>query len=353
MQPRSFLILLIATLLAVAGALAATLLNPVARVAATVSTPALPLLAEREAEPAAIEVETAAGSYRLERRAAEGDAAPAWVVASKAGYPADTAGVTQFLAGLAELKLAERLTDDPERLARLQLEPLEAPGSRSRRLKVLAADGSLLADLFVGRSVSRLVGDTEGGTYLRLADESQAWLAAGALVLPEDAMGFVDRRITTLPDDTVRRIVISHPDGTVVLAERDSAEQPLAIKTGLPEGAPADPAQLRRLAQLLEQLAFEDVAPEASLTFPAASVHSNVTSFDGIEVLMTLAQVDGQPWLRLSAKLAEEHSPLPDRKAGAESFAAALDAKTRGWVFRISPATYERLAVQPAALTGQ
>jgi hypothetical protein len=147
--------------------------------------------------------------------------------------------------------------------------------------------------------------------------------------------------------------VITHPGGTVVLAERDSPAQPLNVKTGLPAGTPADPGQLRRLAQLLEQLAFEDVAAESAVAFPAEVVHSDVVSFDGIEVLMTLAEVDGQPWMRLSARLAEEHSPLPERKAGAEAFAAALDAKTKGWVYRITPATYQRLTMKPAELTGQ
>lgn len=353
MQPRSFLLLLVVTLLAVAGAAAATFLNPVATIAGVSSDPALPQLAERGVGPVAIEVESAAGSYRLERRSVDGQPEGAWVLSSRDGYPADANAVGQLVAQLAALKLADRLTDDPKRLARLQLEALDAPGARSRRVKLFAADGRLLADLFVGRAVARMVGETEGGTYVRRGDESQAWLAAGAVLLPDDALGFVDRRIATLPDDTVRRIVIAHPDGTVILAERDAASLPLSVKTGLPAGTPADPAQLRRLAQLLEQLAFEDVAAESAVPFPADTVSSNVVSFDGVEVLMTLAEVDGQPWLRLSARLAEERSPLPERAAGAEAFAAALDAKTEGWVYRITPATYQRLTMKPAELTGR
>ncbi|HKY94493.1 MAG TPA: DUF4340 domain-containing protein [Kiloniellales bacterium] len=353
MQPRSFLLLLIVTVLAVAGAAAATLLNPVATIATASAVPALPKLAERGVEPAAIEVESAGGSYRLERRGVDGEAEPAWVLATKDGYPASADSVAQLLTALAGLQLTERLTDDPQRLRRLQLEPLDAREARSRRVKVLATDGSVLADLFVGRTVARLVGETEGGTYVRLGDETQAWLAAGSVSLPSDPLGFVDRRITTLPDDTVRRVVITHPDGTVVLAERESAAQLLSVETGLPPGTPADPAQLRHLAQLLEQLSFEDVAAASAVTFPAETVNSDVVSFDGIEVLMTLAEIDGQPWMRLSARLAEEHSPVPERKEGAEAFAAALEAKTRGWVYQISPATYQRLTMKPAELTGQ
>jgi hypothetical protein len=353
MQPRSFLLLLLVTLLAVAGAAAATLINPVATIAGVSSIPALPQLAGRDVDPAAIEIESAGASYRLERRAAEGGPEGEWVLTSKDGYPANPESVAQLLTELAALKLSERLTDDPDRLARLQLEPLDAPDARSHRVKVLAADGSVLADLFVGRTVARMVGESQGGTYLRLGDEMQAWLAAGSVTLPEDALGFVDRRITTLPDDTVRRVAITHPGGTVVLAERASPGQPLSVKTGLPPGTPADPGRLRRLAQLLEQLAFEDVAAESAIAFPAEAVNSDVVSFDGIEVLMTLAEVDGQPWMRLSAKLAEEHSSLPERAAGAEAFAAALDARTRGWVYRITPATYQRLTMKPADLTGQ
>ena len=353
MQPRSFLLLLLVTLLALAGAAAATLINPVATISTASSAPALPLLAERGVDPAAIEVESADGSYRLERRSAEGNAEAEWVLLSKDGYPANPESIAQLLTELAKLKLSERLTDDPKRLARLQLEALDSPDARSHRVKVLAADGSVLADLFVGRTVARMVGESEGGTYLRLGEETQAWLAAGVVTLPEDALGFVDRRITTLPDDTVRRVEITQPGGAVVLAERQLAGQPLTVKTGLPAGTPADPGQLRRLTQLLEQLSFEDVAAESAITFPAEVVSSIVTSFDGIEVLMTLAEVDGEPWMRLTARLAEEHNLVPDRMAGAQAFADALDAKAKGWVYRITPATYERLTMKPAELTGQ
>jgi len=353
MQPRSFLLLLAVTLLAVAGAVAATLTNPIAKVADSVSIPALPLLAERAGEVAAIEIESGAGGIRLELQTVEGAETGQWVLASKSGYPADPAAVKQLLVGLVALKLNDALTDDPKRFARLQLEELDAAGARSRRVRVLAADGDVLADLYVGRGVNRLVGESEGGTYLRLAGETQAWLAAGALALPADALGFADRRITTLPDDSVRRVAIAHPDGQVVLAERETPDQLLAVKTGLPEGAPADPAQLRRLAQLLEQLAFEDVAAEDAVAFPAAVVHTEVTSFDGVGVQLALAEIDGKYWRRVSASLAEEHSPLPDRKQAAESFAATLDAKAEGWVFQLSPAAWQRLTVPPAALTGQ
>jgi len=353
MQPRAFLILLLATLLVVTAAAAVALLNPVAKVGGITSVPALPLLAERSVAPSAIEVTNAAGGYRLEWRDGAADAEGQWVLASKDGYPAESEQVRRLLAELAALRLSERLTADPARLPRLQLEPLDAPDARSQRLRVLAADGSLLADLFVGRSVSRLVDDSEGGTYVRLGEGTQAWLVAGRLTLPDDGLGFVDRRITTLPDDTIRRVVITHPDGTVVLAERQKGEALLTVKAGLPEATPADPAKLRRLAQLLELLSFEDVAAAAKVPFPDETVHTTVTSFDGIEMRLTLAEINGAFWLRLSANLAEEHSPVPERKEGAERFTAELDARAEGWAFRLTEAAFERLTVAPAALTGQ
>jgi hypothetical protein len=353
MQPRAFLLLLLATLLAVAAAAAVTLLNPVARVGDVAPVPALPLLAERRVAPAAIEVANSLGGYRLEWRHGVEGAEGRWLLASKDDYPAETEPVQRLLAELAALRMSEPLTHDPERLARLQLEPLEAEGARSQRLRVLAEDGSLLADLFVGRSVGRLVGDSEGGTYIRLDDDAQAWLAAGRVTLPEQGLGFVDRRITTLPDDTIRRIVITHPDETVVLAERQTSDELLTVTSGLPDGTPADPAKLRRLAQLLELLSFEDVAAAAKVPFPDATVHTTVTSFDGIEVRLTLAEIDGAPWLRLSANLAEEHSAVPERKEGAERFAAELDARSEGWAFRLTEAAFDRLTVAPAELTGQ
>src|SRR5512145_2502897 len=97
MQPRSFLLLLLVTLLAIAGAAAATFINPIARVSGASPAPALPQLAERGVDPAAIEVESAGGSYRLERRSVEGKPEGEWVLASKDGYPANPDSVAQLL----------------------------------------------------------------------------------------------------------------------------------------------------------------------------------------------------------------------------------------------------------------
>jgi len=344
MRPRSFLALLLVTLLAVAGAAVVLLERAPATAAGGDRRPAFPDLSARAAEIARLTVTTGSGRIEL-ARADDGR----WVAPERGGYPADQATVDTLLQGLAALTLFEPRTADPARLPRLWLEEL-GPEARSLRLTVAAADGSALVDAFFGRRSNDPLGEAEGGTYLRFAGDPQAWLAAGRVAVPAELTDFLDLGIVSLPDDTIRRIEVRHPDGTHLLAERARGEPQLLLTAGLPEGGGADPAKLARLASLVDGLNFEDVRPAGEVAFPADPIVTVVTSFDGIELTFELALLGSEPWLRVAAALAAEHTENPEHLPGIEAFIAAVNARTAGWAYRIGAGSWRRLATQPADL---
>ena len=345
MRPGAFLALLLATVIAVAAAAVALGTGEVSRVETAAGRPAFPLL---QADPGRIAGLTllAQGETATLARGENGR----WVMADKGGYPADQAQVRMLLQGLAKLTLYQRKTALPERLPRLWLEDPAAAEARGVRLTLRDAEGAVLADAVFGKTSNDLLGTVEGGVYLRFGAEDQAWLAAGRLPLPGGPEDLLDRSLVSLPDDTIRRVEIAAPDGAGLLAERERGEPSLTVERGLPEGRTADPRALARLASLVDGLLFEDVRPSAEIAFPEATTQITVTSFDGIQLRFALARVEGEPWLRLEARLAEEHSDNPDHLAGAEGFIAKLQDKVGGWSFRVSEQTWERLAVTAASL---
>lgn len=345
MRPGSFLALLLATAIAVAAAAVALGTGEVARVETAAGTPAFPLLQEDPGRIAGLTLLARGESVALAR-----DANGRWVMTDKGGYPADQAQMRMLLQGLAKLTLYQPKTALPERLPRLWLEDPAGPEARGVRLTLRDAEGALLADAVFGKSSNDLLGTVEGGIYLRFGEESQAWLAAGRLPLPGEPGDLLDRSLVSLPDDTIRQVEIAQPDGSSLLAERERGAPALTVTSGLPEGRNADPRALARLASLVDALLFEDVRPSEEIAFPEATTQLTVTSFDGIQLRFALARVEGEPWLRLEARLAEEHTDNPDHLAGAEGFIAKLQDKVGGWSFRVSEQTWERLAVTAASL---
>lgn len=345
MRPNGFLGLLLATLVAVAAAAAVLLTGSETRVDTAAGEPAFPLLRSAPERVETVTVTAKGQSFTLLK--GEGGR---WAVQETGGYPADRSQIRLLLQGLAKLTLYQPKTALPERLPRLWLGDPEAADSKSVRIEVSDATGELMADAVFGRSSNDLLGTVEGGVYLRFGEETQSWLAAGRLPLPQSPLDLLDRSIVSLPDDTVRRVSTTHPDGTVILAERARGEPALTVKTGLPEGRAADPRALQRLASLVDTLLFEDVRPSRDLAFPAETLRTTVTSFDGIQLQFELARVDGAPWLRLNARLAEDHTDNPDHLAGAEGFIAKLQDKVGGWSYRVGEKTWQRLAVTPESL---
>ncbi len=345
MQPRSFLSLLILTLAAVAAAAVVLLTGPETGKVGGGGEPAFPRLLAAGDSASDITLASGKGTVHLVR-GADG----AWSLPDKGGFPADPADVRLLLVNAAKLTLAERKTDNPDRLAKLWLEDPSGPKSASARMTVTAGDGTVLADAIIGRVTSDLVGQQEGGTYLRYPDQTQAWLAAGKLNVSPDPMDYVNRGVVSLPSDTVRRVVVTRADGQVILAERAKGDPALVVKTGLAEGQVADPKVMARLAGLLDGITFNDVAKADAKTFPSDAVHVTVTSFDGIEVRLDLAIIDDEPWARVSAALAEEHSDDAERLKGTQDFIDKLAAKTAGWAYQISQSAYDRLAPTPESL---
>ncbi len=346
MQPRSFLSLLLLTLAAVIAAAVVLATAPGSGQVSGGGAAAFPQLLAAGDSARDILLTNGKGKVHLVRAADGG-----WSLPDKGGFPADPAAVRQLLVSAGKLTLAERKTDNPDRLAKLWLDDPVGAASSAARMTVSAGDGTLLADAIIGRVTNDLVNQQEGGTYLRFPDQTQAWLAAGKLNVSPDPLDYVNRSLVSLPADTTRRVVVTRADGQVILAERAKGDPALLVKTGQPDGLAADPKAVARLAGLLDGITFNDVARAADKPFPAEAIHTTVTSFDGIQVRLELAMLDDEPWVRLTAALAEEHSDDAERLKGTQAFIDALAAKTAGWAFQISPAAFERLAPTAESLT--
>ncbi len=345
MRAGSFLTLLLATLLAVAAAAVVLTSGPDRSVDTATGAPAFPALIEAPEAVHEIEVTAAGESFTLARNENN-----RWVLPAHGGFPADQSQVRLLLQGLSKLTLYQPKTALEERLPRLWLEDPAAPDSKGARVTLRDGEGAVLADAVLGRTSNDLLGTVEGGIYIRFGTQTQAWLAAGKLPVPGKLLDMLDRSIVSLPDDTIRSVAVTHPDGNVILAERDSADLPMTLQSGLAEGQSPDPKAVARLAALVETLLFEDVQPSDSVSFPAETVLTTVTSFDGIELTFELARVDGQPWLRLEPALAARHSDNPDHLAGAKGFIEKLRGKVGGWSYRIGEGLWKRLAVTPDSL---
>ena len=161
---------------------------------------AFPGLAQRLQAAARIEAKRHDGTLEVARRG------ETWVLPAKGGYPVRQEKVRELLTGLTELRLTEPRTANPELLGRLGLDDPGREGSTATLLRVLDAQGGVIAELVIGRRRVRTQGNVPESAYVRRPNENQAWLAEGRIPVDSDPQLWLDRDIANLPRERVRRV---------------------------------------------------------------------------------------------------------------------------------------------------
>lgn len=347
MNAKTLKLLLVATLVVVAGAFAARRFGSSAGRAPELPEHIAAGLSDRLNDVAAIEIASKGKVLDLARKGDD------WVVASSAGYPAKFEAVKQILVALADLKPRERKTADPSLYARIGLdEPAEASDAVAVTLR--DASGGEVAKLILGNEVA------EGGAsqrYVRLASDPQSWLAEGRTNPSIDPLQWMDRDLMRVPRDRITRVTITHPDGEVVQIEREQGGTNYTL-TNPPEGrSPKGAGEIGAPSSALAYLRFDDVRKADDPGFePGEPTKAVYETGDGLRVTVTTWKVDDKTW---AAFAAESVVPPPESSAppadggdaapatpeggqpgaseppATEKEAADLNARLAGWLYQI------------------
>jgi hypothetical protein len=333
MQPRNFVILAAIAGISVGLATAALVVSDAPLTSTSLNRPLAPDLAAKVNDVVRIEISGPDGRTTLERHEGRG-----WTVAEKKGFAADQRAVVTLLRKLGELRIVEPKTALPERLARLELEDPAGESARSRRVVLQEAGGQPVADLVVGKRAFGVFGPGRAGTYVRLADESQAWLSDGDLTPSGDPDEWIDSDIVDLSADRVKLVSLEPQDGVLITTSRTSPDDANFDLAGVPAGQVADQAKLTELSQLFAQLTLMDVRPVAEIAFYAAPQRVRVETFDGLTVVFTWLSQPDASWLRVDTVTAADTASQEVKDE-----AARIAAHTSGWAFEVGGYVTEQL----------
>jgi Domain of unknown function (DUF4340) len=266
-----------------------------------------------------------------------------WALAEKAGYPVDPAQLRSLGLAVANLQLVEAKTADPARIARLELEEPGATDAKSRLVELKGAEGAPLASVVVGKRSPSLYGSGRGGIYVRRNGENQAWLAAGELDIPSDAMLLIGQDVVDVPADQIARVILQPESGAPITLARAEAEAEFTVDAALPEGRKLDPVKVEFLAGVLAGLTMTDVQPATELPAAATRDQLRFETFDGLPVEVQLATIgEGETaeyWLTLRTS-APTATPDPIKEA---SPLADEIRKLDGWAYQVPAYMADRM----------
>jgi hypothetical protein len=322
MKPTTFLVVLAATAVSIGAAgYAVVSESQRAAPAAAPGGPLFPDLLARANDVQTITVESAAGKLTIAHKD------QSWTLTEAGGYPVAADKVRKLVGGLADLRLLEAKTDQPARLARLEVEDVAAKDAKSKQVTLAGADGKPLATLILGKQ--NYTFDLNGlrGLYVRKPGEAQTWLAEGAVDLPTKTTEWVDRTVVDIAADKIQRLHFAPvAAGEVTVSKADKTAADFTLEP-LPEGRSADPDAVKRLTQAFAAVTLDDVRADKDTDKAVKAGAVEAATFDGLTLKAELLALDGGTWLRLAASAPEGSAAAPEAKA--------ITDRVTGWLYKL------------------
>jgi hypothetical protein len=252
------------------------------------------------------------------------------------GYPADSGKLRKLLIDLGNLKAVARKTRLASNYPVLGVQPVSAAGASGVRIEVLSPKHTW--SLIVGHSAAG------SGSYVRVSGHKQSLLAAPLVMAEADPAQWLEPIIVDLHRTQMHRIEERPWGGPSYVIERAKPAGADLRVIGIPPGRKlSSPGAADPVASALSNLTLSDVQHTATPPKEAHWAHAVFTTFDGLTVTVSGYQVaKGDPhYIELSASSS-------DPKAAAA--AARINARTRGWQYRIPGYSYQQIFQSLAGL---
>jgi hypothetical protein len=276
-----------------------------------------------------------------------------WVVSEQDDYPAAVTPTNALLIALAEARIVEEKTTNPEFYSRLGVEDVAGTDARGLEVTLLTAAG--------GR-YQVILGDSYGSgeRYARIEGQAQSVLIDRDPNIARSAADWVDKTILAAPGGGVQRVEIMHADGERLVIEKATPSDSSFTVDAVPAGRELQyPGVADVTGNVLQNLQLEAVARQPE---PATEpiVTTEFRTFDGLFVTASAtAADDGDPWLSFSARfdaeqalafaeepggdLTDEVSATGVAATDAIAEAEAINTRLAGWRFRIPAYQYSQM----------
>ncbi len=302
-----------------------------------------PSTADRRNAVVSIQIQRAGQSSTLHR---VGDT---WTLQDKGDYPVQIDQVRKLVNGLGDATLIDPKTSDPAKYAKLGVQDIDAPDSKSTLVTLSDKDGKAIAKVIVGKEAESAGIQPSKQTYVRRAGEAQSWLANLDLGLHENGTDWLAKEIVKVPQDRIRSIEIRQPDGATLLVDRPTKETKDFTLHDVPTGKePTYPTVANSLASGLEYVNLEDVQPAADVDFTTgAGPIARYTTFDGLVVTVTTKDQDGKSYASFVASYEAPPAapePAPEAKEGEAPTPVATAVKSADEVRKEAESLNARLS---------
>jgi len=279
-----------------------------------------------------------------------------WVVDNRDGYAANKAAVRILFDNLAEAKLVEAKTSNPDNYTKLGVEDIDNAKAQGVLFSVAGLQES--TDIIFGNDGS----SGKNTQYVRRTGEAQSWLINKKLKLNTDVTEWLQKNILDIPPERIKSVQITHPGGEVVnIANDGEDEYEYTLDATEPEGKMLSESEVYQVANALSSLQLRDVATFSKLdTESITPVVTIFKTFDGLKITTKAYSLDVNKYFTIDVTFSADdvdHSVVnqeeqtqstsdsaikSDSKA-AEELAAKSKQRLDGWAYLFPTITQDAL----------
>jgi Domain of unknown function (DUF4340) len=240
-----------------------------------------------------------------------------WAIAQRADYPADVAKLRKLLLAMSEAKIEEEKTSNPANFSIIGVEDPAQAGASGAEITVVAHDGKHA--VIVGKPVGE-------GNFARRAGENTSYIVAPAISVEAEPRSWIDSRLIDVPSASIQSVEVKLPTAAgYVLRRLKPNEEGFALE-GTPAGRkPLDSKALAPSTTTLSGLTAEDVAAATDIDF-SKPTEAVITLSDGNVITLTGTQIADKRWIEIKA-----------------TKDAALAAKTQNRAFEVASYRYDAI----------
>ncbi len=255
-----------------------------------------------------------------------------WLVSEKYRYPADQEKARQLILGAARLTRIEPKTSNPDLYSRIGLDDIHAKDGSAVQYSFKNAAGDVLAEIIVGNSRLGRADPQSSEYFVREPAMAQTWLVQGKLPDAIGVIAWLDGKVLDVDRDRVHQVTVTHPDGAVIKVGKKKPSQRTFDLLDVPEGTELETKwKVSDLGRSLAGLDLEDVIPASQASVSEDGRKVEMTTFDGLRVVLLSVEKGDRTLARLEASfdesaVATEFMPGGEQSEGESTRLLTADA---------------------------
>ena len=250
-----------------------------------------------------------------------------WQVSRFDNYSARPSTVSNFLIGFAQMRKIEPKTSNPDKFAALDLAGIDIENSPSIHVNLLTQDNRMLASLLIGKRRQSVRNVLLTELHVREPHADQTWLVESGLIIPAQAIDWIDTEILNL-DEQVKQVTIESPTNQPIRVMRDPLDSENFLLEDIPESHKIRyQFRLNEIGEIFRRLNFEDVK---RISDWASSSTVTARTTDNLLVSAEFGDGESLNFVVFTAQAMENSTPEVVKRA------EALNKIWSGWKYRVS-----------------